>query len=740
MTTTAVIALGILVWILVAILVALVLARVCGQHRLQGCSAELPPTPPTGKPVGEKKPVSARLTEAMSWRPAVPARFVGRADTLAAGSAALAPGSGRTAVVFHGMAGAGKTTCAVQLAHRHQGDFTAVLFWSAPADPDQSSDALRLLALQLGNRGLAMVDNIATREHLERFRPTLSAVFADAGVLLILDNLESLLTADGQWRDHRWGPAIGAFTRHQGRSRVILASRLVPAGLDPDVVLIRSVPVLSRDESSRLVHELPTLRALLHTVPLGRCLLTLTQGNPQLLDFADAAAADPARLVYQLAEIEAAVSSTELAGFLTQGHTRLDAEQLRQLFTTWISTLVATAPASARLLLQTLCRMDEIDRNTAVTSANWPGLWRRLDQPGRPPSLASTFATLVSAALIARDPIDDSADPEAPARYRIHPGVVEAVHDGTPKAVIAAVDAQLATWWTAVVDGAGFDAQPSGADTSQVRLRASLAAARYLLRQRDWNAASCILERALIHDGYCPATSLAVIPELRRIAEATGALKDVVVLGAAVRRVDPGEAEPLLRHAYDQATTDGEYELASTTAGELVTLLRDQGRLREALTIAGQKIEHTRRAGFGHWTHLSDHGRQLQILNLLGRHEQVLGELPGLRAQMAALPDQSAHNDRVNPWNVREGVLDIGRMSAVALERWDDALDLNEEIIRTKGRRGAGVHEIVRARLNDYLPLLRLGRLAEADRLLRDCSDTADLAADDSHQQSDRDD
>jgi DcmR-like sensory protein len=197
------------------------------------------------------------------------------------------------------------------------------------------------------------------------------------------------------------------------------------------------------------------------------------------------------------------------------------------------------------------------------------------------------------------------------------------------------------------------------------------------------NAASCLLERALIRDGYSPVTARAVIPLLRRIAEATGALKDLVVLAAALRKVDPGEAETLLHRAYDQATTDGDYGLASTTGGDLVTLLRDQGRLGEALTLAGQKIEHTRRAGFGFWTQLSDQGRRLQILSLLGHHQQVLNDLPALRAQMAELPDQPAHNDRVNPWNAREGVLRLGRTSAAALQRWNEALNLNDEIART---------------------------------------------------------
>jgi hypothetical protein len=550
-------------------------------------------------------------------------------------------------------------------------------------------------------------------------------------LLLVLDNLETLLTPDGQWRDRRWALLISALTGHQGPSRVILTCRIVPSGLNPDTVLIWPVHALSRDESLSLIGQLPNLRALLHSVALGRCVLTLTQGHPTLLELADAAAADPPRLAYQLAEIEAAVDgAAPLIAFLTDGRTRLDAEQLSQTFTTWVLNVAATLPTRARLLLQALCRIEETDRNTTVVGANWAALWRRWEQPGESPPLASPLAALVGAALIATDPIGDPADPYGPVRYRIHPGIARVIHGVTPESVTAAVDAPLAAWWTAVVGGWGIEQPPSGKDASQFMVRASLAAARYLLRQRDWNVASCLLERALIREDYSPATSLAVTALLRRIAEATGALKDLVVLAAALRKVDAGEAETLLRRAYHQATTDGQYQLASTTAGELVTLLRDQGRLREALTLAGQKIEHTGHAGFGFWTQLSDKGRRLQILNLLGDHEQVLNDLPVLRAHMADLSDQRARNDRVNPRNVREGVLDIGRMSAVALERCDDALDLNDEITSTKRRSGATPYEIACTRFNNYLPLLHLGRLTDADQLLRECHDAFDTAAD----------
>jgi hypothetical protein len=550
-------------------------------------------------------------------------------------------------------------------------------------------------------------------------------------LLLVLDNLETLLTPDGQWRDRRWALLISALTGHQGPSRVILTCRIVPSGLNPDTVLIWPVQALSRDESLSLIGQLPNLRALLHSVALGRCVLTLTQGHPTLLELADAAAADPPRLAYQLAEIEAAVDgAAPLIAFLTDGRTRLDAEQLSQTFTTWVLNVAATLPTRARLLLQALCRIEETDRNTTVVGANWAALWRRWEQPGEPPPLASPPAALVGAALIATDPIGDPADPYGPVRYRIHPGIARVIHGVTPESVTAAVDAQLAAWRTAVVGGWGIEQPPSGKDASQFMVRASLAAARYLLRQRDWNVASCLLERALIREDYSPATSLAVTALLahrrgHRRAQRPRRARRRSPEGGCWRGRNP--AAPRLPPSHDRRP---KYQLASTTAGELVTLLRDQGRLREALTLAGQKIEHTGHAGFGFWTQLSDKGRRLQILNLLGDHEQVLNDLPVLRAHMADLSDQRARNDRVNPRNVREGVLDIGRMSAVALERCDDALDLNDEITSTKRRSGATPYEIACTRFNNYLPLLHLGRLTDADQLLRECHDAFDTAAD----------
>jgi tetratricopeptide (TPR) repeat protein len=137
--------------------------------------------------------------------------------------------------------------------------------------------------------------------------------------------------------------------------------------------------------------------------------------------------------------------------------------------------------------------------------------------------------------------------------------------------------------------------------------------------------------------------------------------------------------------------------------------------------VTGQKAGYARRAGLGPWTQLLDQGQRLQILAAMGEHERVLAEAGMLRDQMGRLPARPAASETVQPWQVREAILDTGHTSALALGRWQQCLDLNAEITASKRDRGAGLHELTRTRVNDAWPLIELGRLAEADRLLREC-------------------
>jgi hypothetical protein len=141
----------------------------------------------------------------------------------------------------------------------------------------------------------------------------------------------------------------------------------------------------------------------------------------------------------------------------------------------------------------------------------------------------------------------------------------------------------------------------------------------------------------------------------------------------------------------------------------------------EALAMAGQKADYSRRAGLGPWTQLGDEALRLQMLGHMGDHTQVLAEVDHLRAAMARLPARRDASETVIPWNVREVILSVGHSSAQATGTWQLCMELNGEHMDSKRERGAGVYEVARCRFHDAWPLIKLGRLAEAERLLIDC-------------------
>jgi hypothetical protein len=667
----------------------------------------------------------------MAYFPPEPQRFVGRARALAEATTALAPESDHTAVLFHGMAGAGKTACALELAYRHRGEFAGgLVFWQAPTRDDQFGGALASLALaleqQLGRR-FAMVDKITTVESLRAFLPRLSSLLAENGLLLVLDNLETLLTAAGGWRDPRWTDLIATLTGHGGESRTILTSRIRPALLDGQV-LVEPVLALSRDEAAVLVRELPHLRALLHIGPdpergqhtdasADRAIVTevlhLVQGHPKLLELADAAAADRPALDLHLAAARATADAhgAPLAAFLGQGRSGLDADGFLEMLTAWTNSTVATLPGDARLLYQLLCLIEDGDRDSMVVEGNWAGLWRHLDRPGDPPESSALLPMLTATALVHAD------GGENVVRYRIHPGVAEAVRSHAPDGLAAAVDGVLSAWWAAIALHA-MDRE--GGEHTQAVVHAGLAAAPYLLRRHDWAIAAYLLEQAVRRD-ETPAVAQAVLPHLHHIATITGEHRHLGLFAEVLATVDPAEAERLLRYLVDQAVATQDHSIASTAGGYLADLLRQTGRLAEALTVADRQVEHARLAGRGPWTQLANRNRRLQILHLLGQREQVLAEVDTLREQMRTLPDQRAPDDAVNPWRVREATLTTGVFAARDLGRWQHALDLNADVLVSVRRRNAGDHTIARIRFNDFGSLLALGRLEEADTLLRGC-------------------
>ena len=656
--------------------------------------------------------------------PPEPERFVGRVAAMTAASAALAADSPHSGVLFHGMAGAGKSACANELARHIEptGSFGAYVWWKAPDDGSDISGALAAFAGAMESQlpGFAMIQVVGRDDALAPWLPRLRALLEANAILIVLDNLESLLTADGRWRDAQFGRVVGALLDHRGLARTVLTSRIKPAAL-PGRVLVQPIHALPRDEALLLMRELPHLGRLMRNGGggLARRLFAVIQGHPKLIELAEGLAADTALLAAQVERAEQAYrdGAAPLERFFTDGTSALTDTALLQALTGWTDTLAATLPAAARTLFQFLCALEENDRESWIVGNNWADLWHRLGHPDPVPELAATLAPLIAAALVEPVPLNEQV-----TCFAIHPGVAEAGRATAGPALTDATDTELAAFWVTVFRQASAAINQG---TGPLIRRAGLAAAPYLLRCRKWSAAAALLE-SVVHQDQSSATVAAVLPLLRYIVAATagsnheltgrGVLANIMRLAGRT-----AEAEAEMREIIAAAATHGKFRTASVATGDLITLLRTSGQTGDALALVDAMKDYTRQAELGPWSRLSDEGRRLQILLRIGRYDEVLDTVRTLRVQMAELPEESGADESVSPWQVRELILVIGHGAALQTEHWSLAIEFSAEILSSVVDRGGSAQDQANVRLDDCRPLLSLGRLHEARSLLDDC-------------------
>jgi hypothetical protein len=673
-------------------------------------------------------------------------RFVGRTGVMARASAAMAAGSGIPGLLLHGMPGGGKTACALELAYTHEHSFDRLVWFKAPDEGQDIRGALTDFALTLERYlpGFKMIDVLADDAKLVAFTPILMELVERRRVLIVIDNVESLLTEGGQWRDDRWGKVTGALSGHRGRGRLILTSRRLPAS-GTGGLRVAAVDALSPEEALLLARELPHLNTLIRgELPgvdretsrrLALGVLTISQGHPKLLELADGQAADPARLAALVAAGDQAwrdkgglpdgffttsqtvagesANGQPVTGLPVTGQAIASAADYLHVLGAWTRTVTDGLPSGERTLFWFLCCLEEPDRERFVLVGNWADLWARLGLDGQPPGLDEALAAVAARGLIAirGEAID------ARASYAIHPGVAAAGRARAGAAFRDAVDTGAAAYWDAVFRGASGETGERGAHIG-LMVRAGLAAVPYLIRRQQLAEAATLLESAFIRDPS-RANAAAVLPAIQEITARDPMQADVLARVLSV--LDPAAGERQLRVYLHNAAARGDYWGASVTAGRLVNLCRDGGRLTEALTFAEQKAGYTQRAGLGPWTQLSDEVQRLQVLTMMGHAEQVLAYVQQLRDWMQALPASRGPDESATPWNVREGLLDIGCGAALLLGRWQDALDLNAEQTTSKRGRSAPAAATAYSLFNDYGPLLRLGRTEEALAVLLEC-------------------
>ena len=505
--------------------------------------------------------------------PPEPARFVGRLQPMLRASQALARRSPKRGVLFHGMPGAGKTACALELAYRHEHRrFQGYVWHRAPeAGSDISSALFNLMQdiqtqLNAPTLGLttALDDPRSFRHYtLPRFRSLLK----QSSLLLVLDNLETLLTDSDRWRDPLWGEVVAALLAHDGPSRVVLTTRRVPAGLANQPKLqVEPIHALSFAESVLLARELPNLKRLFDDeagLSLLQQTLRVVQGHPKLLELADGLAADRAALA---ARVAAAANELEdradvldaffAVGVAREGETRQqDADFVRAL-QGWTAGVAGTLTPAARLLFAFLCRLEPEDRRQDILEANWNDFLTRLGEghavavtalaepeQGLPAALAGLAAAgLVGVERPALDPEQvekvqkmlagqadqgSGLDPAAfqgllhayaarATTYTIQPGVAETVRAAVEPAVLAAADIELGNYHIAMVQHGVKTEMEGGSSvvTESGRRAAPTCCARRagMRRPSCWNECWCGTRAPTAWPSPCPCCAASSRP------------------------------------------------------------------------------------------------------------------------------------------------------------------------------------------------------------------------------------
>jgi tetratricopeptide (TPR) repeat protein len=628
--------------------------------------------------------------------PDEPERFVGRVATISAATAVLAADSEKTVVALHGMPGIGATTCALELAYRQQDNFTATAYWRAPGrGASGSADAPAAFAASLQDQlGLPLPSRWPTRGW-EGYARRLSRALRRRRLLLVLDDVDALLSSEGEWRDPRWTLILTALTAHGGQSRLILAGR-IPPPVDGQASRVFPLGLLQEDEAYQMVRELPSLRALRWPAPnraaadgaRGRDLVdAAAAGHPGLLSLMNEWAADPDTLDARLAE-----ARDEIAD--------------------WARATVASRRPNARLMAEFLACLTDEDQRKAVVEATWPRLWKRLGRPGEPPEPEPLLDALAAVTLIRRP---DSA-------IVMHPAVVAATRAAATRDIRDSADEVLAGFWQAAPGSVSSDPGESARFVLP-----------YLVRQEACGSAANVL--AALTPAQLSGIGPSAIPMLRKVVAETGSPTAQVALAVAVRQSHNRklpEVRELLEDALSSALAAGDLRQSWVAAGFLVNRHITDGRLQAALELAAKREAYARLGGLGPWTRLASAANRLAVQQRMGQHAPVLAEIDRLRIRLDQLPDDDPDDsdpasapELVTPWSVREDLLETGNEAAGALGQWQRALDMSTEALASMRGRGESGYGLAAWQRQSAEWLVRLGRLAEAAALLADCQQAA---------------
>jgi tetratricopeptide (TPR) repeat protein len=197
---------------------------------------------------------------------------------------------------------------------------------------------------------------------------------------------------------------------------------------------------------------------------------------------------------------------------------------------------------------------------------------------------------------------------------------------------------------------------------------------------------------------------------------------------ALARAGRPDAALPLYEQALAEAEEADDWGAIGWICQNWANAVGNVGRLDDAKSIYLRGAEAMAKAGSPRVRVLGSELEAFRIDLMQGGAERALPEVESRVQEVrgwwqrhrAGEPDPKAP-DPVDLTRALISGLDIVRQANLALERWEACLGVITESEEIKRALGEGEHELARTRFNRYFPLLRLGRLDEAQRVLERC-------------------
>ena len=697
--------------------------------------------------------------------------LLGRMDLLSRLAARWLPPASRVGVVaLTGAPGVGKTALAAEAIHMWRGGFQHVFADSFVMGPLSVDDWLRGMDHRLlldsqryrqrcrahpGQR--IYLPTGGGRERAERMLDNLLLALEDEAILLVWDALsvDAPAAPDPDAVGLSWSLLLARLVSRLAASgsRVLLTSRALPEGWAEQGLARLPVPPLSLTEMLPYLRARPQTAALFGGSAGGRALLRglveASRGHPLALRWLTSLAGDPRDLGAVLVQIapaqaaDGAASGVDILADIILGRVGVAARRML-----WFIALAREGLVAERVVAAWAQDTEEeqVERWWGGLSSLWDTMMQGVEDAER----VELGAGFVSGAAIPQDPAQRRrVAPELLAEL-LEAGLVE--HRGrgdsrrlfVPGVVVSAIRRWMEQHPSeaAAVDEAtvhrvwgGFHMdrlEPLRASDPAAAIAVGRLALEHRVRAGDLEQIGLVVFTLLTSSSDLEVIGPLVL-HLQRLADAVPAGPDRWRLQAEIalslyRAGWPGESLGLYEQASSAARADESWGPLGSILHNQANALRDLGQLQQARALYLEAASAKMQAGrpeLDMWA--SDlEARFLDVR--LGRAQDAVPRIEQGLTRIRKWYEQGQRDEPTpeapDPQQLGKALDTVLLMAGqvyLALQDWPKALGALQDLEAFQKAVGQDERTRLSTRFSQHLPLARMGRFLEAERLLEEC-------------------